>query len=384
MHSSVAVAASTLAAAALFSPVRRRVQHAVDRRFNRARYDADQTVTEFAARLQDAVDLDAVRADLAGVIEAALEPATFRCGPRRGTEPGILQGVPLTITDAAVRAAVTVAARYGITATEPAILADGANIIVHLRPAPVVAKVAASTLAVRPDNQDRLQRELDVCAFLAADGAPVGPPSPEIPATTHRDDGQMMSFWRYLPPADLADRLRPDEETIGSMLRDLHSALRRYPRTEEYLTPLRDIPAFLARPQTGVNEERKAALAAAYHRLTTELTREQQEEQEQQQVLHGDAGGGNLMATDRGWIWHDFEDTCSGPVEWDLAASTASQYQDGPRVLAAYRDTIDSSQLAVCEQLRWLHLTVWYSLYAERLPELAPRAAELLARWPAA
>jgi hypothetical protein len=39
--------------------------------------------------------------------------------------------------------------------------------------------------------------------------------------------------------------------------------------------------------------------------------------------------------------------------------------------------------LAVCEQLRWLHLTVWYNLYAERLPELGPRAAELLASWPA-
>ena len=73
--SPVAVAASTLAAAALFNPVRRRVQHAVDRRFNRARYDADQTVTAFAARLQDAVDLDAVRGDLAGVVQAALEPA---------------------------------------------------------------------------------------------------------------------------------------------------------------------------------------------------------------------------------------------------------------------------------------------------------------------
>ena len=73
--SPVAVAAATLAAAALFSPVRRRVQHAVDRRFNRARYDADQTVAAFAARLQDAVDLDAVRADLAGVVQAALEPA---------------------------------------------------------------------------------------------------------------------------------------------------------------------------------------------------------------------------------------------------------------------------------------------------------------------
>ena len=73
--SPVAVAASTLAAAALFTPLRRRVQRAVDRRFNRARYDADQIVAVFAARLQDAVDLDTVRADLAGVVHDALEPA---------------------------------------------------------------------------------------------------------------------------------------------------------------------------------------------------------------------------------------------------------------------------------------------------------------------
>lgn len=70
----VAVAASTLAAAALFNPVRRRVQRAVDRRFNRARYDADQTVMAFAARLKDAVDLASVRDDLAHVVSRALEP----------------------------------------------------------------------------------------------------------------------------------------------------------------------------------------------------------------------------------------------------------------------------------------------------------------------
>jgi hypothetical protein len=74
-HTPVAVAVSTLAAAALFSPLRRRVQRAVDRRFNRARYDAGQTVAAFAARLQDAVDLDAVQDDLAGVVHQALEPA---------------------------------------------------------------------------------------------------------------------------------------------------------------------------------------------------------------------------------------------------------------------------------------------------------------------
>ena len=73
--SPVAVAASTLAAAALFNPLRRRVQRAIDRRFNRARYNAEVTVAMFAERLKDAVDLDAVRDDLASVVHQALEPA---------------------------------------------------------------------------------------------------------------------------------------------------------------------------------------------------------------------------------------------------------------------------------------------------------------------
>ena len=74
LHSTVAVAVATLAAAALFNPVRRRVQRAVDRRFNRARYNAERTVAAFAARLKDAVDLDSVRDDLASVVQQALEP----------------------------------------------------------------------------------------------------------------------------------------------------------------------------------------------------------------------------------------------------------------------------------------------------------------------
>jgi hypothetical protein len=91
LSSPVAVAAATLAAAALFAPVRRRVQRLVDRRFNRARYDADTTTAAFAARLKDAVDLDAIRDDLASVVQAALEPAHVSVWlPARAqpTEPG--------------------------------------------------------------------------------------------------------------------------------------------------------------------------------------------------------------------------------------------------------------------------------------------------------
>src|SRR5205814_7370238 len=74
VHTPVAVAVATLAAAALFTPVRWRVQRRVDRRFNRARYDADQIAAAFAARLKDTVDLSLVRDDLTGVVSRALEP----------------------------------------------------------------------------------------------------------------------------------------------------------------------------------------------------------------------------------------------------------------------------------------------------------------------
>ena len=79
----VAVAGSTLLAAALFQPLRRRVQTAVDHRFNRARYDAERTTTNFAERLRDEVDMDTVSGDIVGVVETALHPTTIGVWIRR-------------------------------------------------------------------------------------------------------------------------------------------------------------------------------------------------------------------------------------------------------------------------------------------------------------
>jgi hypothetical protein len=72
--SEIAVAASTLVSFALFQPIRRRIQTGVDRRFNRARYDASRTLDSFADHLRDEVDLDSVRADLLSAVRETLAP----------------------------------------------------------------------------------------------------------------------------------------------------------------------------------------------------------------------------------------------------------------------------------------------------------------------
>ncbi len=79
----LAVAGSTLLAAALFQPLRRQVQTAVDHRFNRARYDAERTTTDFADRLRDEVDLATVSGDIVGVVDTALHPRTIGVWIRR-------------------------------------------------------------------------------------------------------------------------------------------------------------------------------------------------------------------------------------------------------------------------------------------------------------
>jgi len=259
-------------------------------------------------------------------------------------------------------AAVRVARKHGVDVDGPAVLADGANLVVHLRPAPLVAKVALSTHLVR-EPAVWLARELAVAAYLDASGVPVVRASDLLPAGVHERDGQVMTFWRHLPhdPAAVAE---PD--LMGGMLRDLHGVLATCPVPLARLaTPLQDLGRFLqSRGSDGMRR--------AFDRVRATLP------DDPGQALHGDPHPGNLLRAPTGWIWADLEDSCSGPLAWDLACLSASTRLDGAAALRAYGQVPD---LTPWFELRRLHATAWTCLYAERLPRHRDRAAALLASW---
>jgi hypothetical protein len=90
--SSLVVAGATLAVAAAFRPARRRVQQAVDRRFNRRRYDVARTIEEFSTRLRDQVDLDTLSAEVLAVVDQTMEPTRVWLWLR--PSPHVASGTP--------------------------------------------------------------------------------------------------------------------------------------------------------------------------------------------------------------------------------------------------------------------------------------------------
>ncbi len=277
-----------------------------------------------------------------------------------------------------------VARSHDLICDDPLIVRDLSNVLVHLRPAPVIARVATMTASVREGGAASwLRREVEVAAHLVATGAPAVRPSDELPPGLHAHDGWFLTFWRL----EDHDPNRPlNGEELGRSLRELHEALADYDGELPTLdSVLEEVGALLdslaASGALGSSDLR--LLRGALDRLSATLTNPALPVR----PLHGDAHVGNVLRTPEGVIWTDLEDACVGPIEWDLACLVADSRvfgTDGDLVeqaLAGYGAEPDEEKLLPFFELRALQVAVWGMLIARDRTDKSARAEARLKWW---
>lgn len=264
-------------------------------------------------------------------------------------------------SERAVAAAVAVAARHGIPAGQPRVLWDSNNTVVHLHPAPIVAKVAANER--RPEGAGALARELAVSAHLAAFGAPVAEPSDQLPGQVHWQDGLAMTFWRYYEQ----DRdVQVPCAAIADSLRELHRALRSFPGVlPDFRAGIPDAPAVfdgghsrrLRRRDRDFLVEEHDRLRAELDRLATRL-----------QPIHGSPHGYNRLTVRGSVRWIDLETVCVGPIEADIGFVGCHEAfpEADPRLLVLFAELATANTAVAC----WARM--------DEAPDLAWHAAHHL------
>jgi Phosphotransferase enzyme family len=227
----------------------------------------------------------------------------------------------------ALAAAGTVASAHGLEPDEPVVIHSGSNVLLHLRPAPVVARVMTGTVALHDDPRAWLEREGSVLEFLAPSGLAVSP-SRLIAPGPHCHDGLWMTFTEWIPEVEPAPEPHPptppgDARELGRALRELHDELRPFQGELGGLSELhQDIARLLGqiRPADARGSDAVSSLREQLDALGTVVF----ESDLPTQALHGDVSLRNLLRTPRRLVWNDFEDTFRGPVHWDVASYIGS------------------------------------------------------------
>lgn len=206
------------------------------------------------------------------------------------------------------------------------------NVLVHLRPAPVVARVMTGTIVLHDNPQEWLQREVSVLEFLSPSGLAVSP-SRLISPGPHCHEGLWMTFVEWIGDVQPSPELQPaacldEARGLGRALKELHDALRPFDGVLGGLRELgEDIERLLGQLRPADAQERDA-ISSLRERLDMLRTGVFQSSLPTQ-ALHGDVSLRNLLHTPRGRVWNDFEDTFRGPVHWDVASYVGSLRNHG-------------------------------------------------------
>lgn len=268
----------------------------------------------------------------------------------------------------------TLWARLGLPPDEPEVLANRGSLMVRMPRAGLVARVSTHTGAQRREPGWWLATEVAAGRAAHAAGAPVVPPADHVgvDAGPHEVDGLWVSLWTDVGGGG---GVRPGPEETGAALAAWHGALVGVGRDLPLLPAGRRLitdalehahrgGVLTGREHAALAREHVDALAAVDGRGTDEV------------LLHGDAHRGNLLRDRDGrWVWTDLEESCRGPVEWDLAVLSRTPTPElGSQALAAYcaasgRPAPSLDELAPWLRLRDLEAGAWTLGCAVTFPE---------------
>lgn len=250
----------------------------------------------------------------------------------------------------------SLARRLGLAFDEAVVLGQGMNVLVHLRPAPVVARVTRLAHLVRPP-----EALTGGVALAKALGERAVPPAALVDPGPHVEAGRYITFWAYRtgPSASAPE--------AGAALRAFHRSAARYGGSLRSFDPRPDA----LRVADLVGGEAGEVLRDAASRLVPPAL--------PQQAIHGDAHFENCLA---GGVWQDFDEVCTGPREWDIACMIhrwmvfGELEQEMSSALAAY-GPCDRAAVEALQPLVVLAIAAWGSL-APLIGESSPRTARRL------
>lgn len=266
-------------------------------------------------------------------------------------------------SQSAVLAAVAAARAQGVRCEDPVVLRDAWHVLVHLAPFPIVARASSRLDWPGGPSEDDVVRELEVASHAARRGAPVVPPADELDPGPHRTGGHVVTFWRYVESSG-----EVDAAAAGRGLRAIHDAL------VDYDGPL---------PAAGHPDDVEQMLDSLESSEDVELLRGIMSRRPEPggQALHGDAHLWNCLASANGPLWHDFETSCRGLREYDLAALALHDHTHGDpswrEAIGAYGEhDPELLESLVPVYAAWVFTSMLTAL--PRRPELGPMLDERL------
>ncbi len=266
----------------------------------------------------------------------------------------------------AVERALRFARSEGFEVTAGEIVSEESSVLVRLSPEPLLARMSHQIDILRADGSYLwFCREVAVTRHLLEAGfrAPRALTDPVL------DDDVSISLWEWI---DLDPHPHPPAAELGASLAVLHDALAPYdgplPDIREVLEETAVLAGHLDRdhPELAMPTD---AFRAELERILTALDRL---DPGHNQALHGDAHRGNVAGVDGELMWFDFEDTCSGPVEYDLGAMFGSDRRaaehDEPELLSGYGRDVDPELLELMIEARIFQVTVWCAVLLTEMP----------------